>query len=310
MKKQFEILGSVFFLAAALGFACPVSAQPPAGGAVPGAAPEAVRSVLAQSDQEATLPADTRVEKDLAYGQNPLQKLDVYQPANAKNLPVIVMVHGGAWYMGNKVNGGVVGNKAAYFLNHGYVFVSVNYRLWPKASVLEQADDVAKALAFVQSKASTWGADESRVVLMGHSAGAQLVSLLSAAPELAHKAGAKPWLGTISLDSAVFDVPALLKQPHMGFYDRVFGPKVEFQKTCSPTFRLAAKPCPMLLVYSTLRDDAGPQNTAFAARAKSFGGRIEVLPLAMEHAPINRDLGLPGKYTEAVEAFLQSLTKH
>jgi hypothetical protein len=63
----------------------------------------------------------------------------------------------------------------------------------------------------------------------------------------------------------------------------------------------------ILLVYFTLRDDAAPQNKAFAAKVKKLGGRAELLPLDMQHSAINKELGLPGKYTEAVQTFLHSV---
>src|SRR2546423_1058088 len=49
-----------------------------------------------------TLPAGTVVERDLAYGSSPAQRLDVYRPSRADKAPVIFMVHGGAWMRGNK----------------------------------------------------------------------------------------------------------------------------------------------------------------------------------------------------------------
>jgi arylformamidase len=75
----------------------------------------------------------------------------------------------------------------------GYVLVSTNYRLLPAARPLEQAGDVARALALVQKQAPQWGADPKRLVLMGHSAGAHLAMLLHASPDMAAKAGAQRW---------------------------------------------------------------------------------------------------------------------
>jgi len=283
----------------------PSSSKVPAHGQSP--ANSSTTPASARSSDEAALPEGTTVRKDISFGQDALQKLDVYSPKSASKLPVIIMVHGGAWYTGNKVNGGVVGNKAAYFLDHGYVFVSINYRLWPKAHIPEQVQDLALALACVQKNASAWGGDGSKVILMGHSAGAHLISMLAAVPALAFKEGAHPWLATVSLDSAGFDLPALMQHPHEGFYDSVFGKQTEFRCHWSPTLRLTGKPYPILLVYSTARDDAAPQNQAFAAKVKKLGGRAELLPLDMQHAQIDKDLGLPGKYTEAVQRFLHSV---
>jgi alpha-beta hydrolase superfamily lysophospholipase len=86
--------------------------------------------------------------------------------------------------------------------------VSTNFRMLPQAEPLEQARDVGRALAAVQSRAAGWGADGSKVVLMGHSSGGHLVMLLNAAPVLARTVGAQPWRGAVSLDNPVVDAPA------------------------------------------------------------------------------------------------------
>ena len=121
------------------------------------------------------LPPGARAERDLAYGPAPAQKLDVYIPEGAKNAPILLMVHGGAWMLGDKGNSGVVANKARHWLPRGYIVVSPNYRMARPPNPLDQTEDVGRALAFVQANAASWGGDGSRVVLMGHSSGAHLV---------------------------------------------------------------------------------------------------------------------------------------
>ncbi|MBU6249022.1 MAG: alpha/beta hydrolase, partial [Xanthomonadaceae bacterium] len=59
----------------------------------------------------AELPAGTRVVRDVAYGPDALQRLDVYAPAGAHDAPVILMVHGGGWRRGDKAMSNVVANK-------------------------------------------------------------------------------------------------------------------------------------------------------------------------------------------------------
>ena len=118
------------------------------------------------------LPAGARVEEDLAYGPEPAQRLDAYLPAGRPTGAILVIVHGGGWAIGDKANPGVVAAKVAHWLPAGVVVVSVNYRLLPHAGVLQQADDVARAIAFVQKRAAVWQADPARLVVVGHSAGA------------------------------------------------------------------------------------------------------------------------------------------
>jgi len=265
---------------------------------------------LADDDPGGTivLPAGARVERDVAYGSTTEQKLDVYIPGGAAQAPLIFMVHGGAWMIGDKSHAGVVANKLSRWLPRGYILVSVNYRLVPRATPLEQADDVARALALVQQRAAGWGGDPRRVLVMGHSAGAHLVSLLAADAAIGAARGVGKVLGTVSLDSAAMDVVATMQAPHYGFFDTVFKADKSAWTQSSPLHRLASAPAaPMLLVCSSRRDNACAQNKAFAAKASGLGGRVSVLPVAMSHREINQDLGLAGEYSDAVDAFVKTL---
>lgn len=247
------------------------------------------------------------VRHDVAYGTSPKQSMDVYLPPAAHGAPVIVMVHGGAWMIGDKANRAVVEPKATHWTQAGYVFISVDYRLWPQASPLAQAGDVADALAYVQKHASEWGADPSRIVLMGHSAGAHLVALLSSSPALATARGASRWLGTVSLDSGAIDVPGIMASPHAGFYDRVFGKDPAGWREASPIDRLGRDSLPILLVCSSQRKESCPHNRAYAAKADGLGVQARVLPEPLSHGEINATLGEPGGYTGAVDGFLRGL---
>ncbi|MEP6720027.1 MAG: alpha/beta hydrolase [Variovorax sp.] len=246
---------------------------------------------------------------DLAYGPAPRQRMDVYLPARADRAPVLLVVHGGAWMIGNKALPQVVEQKFAHWVrDRGFILVSVNYRLVPEADPPTQAADVARALATVQQRAQSWGGDPSRVVLMGHSAGAHLVALLSARPALAAAQGAAPWRGTVVLDSAALDTAGLMQRPHLRFYDRAFGADPEVWRSASPTAQLSRGALPMLLVCSSQRrDDPCAQSRAFANKTIASGGRAEVLPQDLSHAQINAELGRPGAYTAAVDAFIASV---
>ena len=248
-----------------------------------------------------------QLQRDVAYGPDPAQRMDVYLPSNAHAAPVIVMVHGGAWMVGDKSSRGVVEPKASHFNDAGIAFVSVDYRLVPKVDPMAQAGDVADALAYMQQHAAAWGLDSSRIVLMGHSAGAHLVALLSSAPSLASAHHARRWLGTVSLDSGAIDVPAIMQGPHAVFYDRVFGSDPASWAQVSPMQRLQGDAVPILLVCSSMRLASCPHNRAYAAKAVSMGVKASVLPEPLTHAQINATLGEPGGYTAAVDAFLRGL---
>jgi arylformamidase len=217
------------------------------------------------------------------------------------------MVHGGAWAFGDKSNSQVHENKVARWVTRGFIFVSMNYPMIPESDPVQQADDVARAMAAAQASAAGWGGDPTRLILMGHSAGAHLVSLLNADPSRAVKLGVKPWLGTVSLDSGALDVPAIMQHEHFDFYDRAFGKDPAFWQAASPIDHLTKDGPPWLGVCNSNRPASCGPNRDYVAKAKTLDLRVEILGEPLRHGDINRELGKPGAYTEAVEAFMGSL---
>ena len=252
------------------------------------------------------LPAGARALRDVAYGDDPRQRFDVYLPARPQNAPILLFVHGGGWANGNKDNHGVVENKAAYWLPKGYILVSTNYRLRPDTAPLDQARDVARALAAVQQRAPGWNGDASRVLLMGHSAGAHLAALVGASSTLWREAGATAPRAVVSLDSGALDVPLTMKKPPLPrIYDTAFGRNPADWIAASPYHQLTRDAVPMLFVCSSRRRDACPQGRAMAEKAETLGVTMAVLPQDLSHAEVNRELGLPSAYTNAVDGFVQ-----
>lgn len=252
-----------------------------------------------------TYRARSKATGSVSYGKSPLQSFDVYVASKGKDAPVIFMVHGGGWKRGDKGMSGVVDNKFERWGPRGIVFMSANYRLLPEADPYVQAEDIAQALAKAQAEATRWGADPKRFVLMGHSAGAHLVALLAVSPEMLKKFGALPPVATVSLDSGTLNTVDTMEGRHFDLHDDAFGKDKTFWIKTSPWHALAEKPAPILSVCSTRRASACPQAEALAQKIKSYGGTGEVLRMDLSHGEINQGLGLPGGYTDAVEAFLR-----
>ncbi|MGE0332431.1 MAG: alpha/beta hydrolase [Ramlibacter sp.] len=268
-------------------------------------------ALLLAASSFTTLAQGTRVLRDVPYGADARQRFDVYLPARPAG-PVILLVHGGAWAFGDKASPDVLKNKLRHWVDGlGYVLVSTNYRLLPAARPLEQAGDVARALALVQKEAPQWGADPKRLVLMGHSAGAHLAMLLHSAPALVEQAGAQRWRVTVSLDSAALDVEQLMRAPHARLYDRAFGKDPAYWQAVSPYHQVSAPGAPaLLMVCSRLRDD-DPCGKAlhYEKKAAHFGHYITIWGRDLSHADINRQLGAPGMYTDLVTNWLTDALK-
>ena len=281
-----------------------------------------LRALIAQKQAAAApavLAAGVQRIADVPYGADPAQRMDVYVPtspttgtnslvASAVRAPVIIMVHGGGWRHGDKAMGRVVQEKVNRWVPKGFILISINYRMLPDAPVAVQERDVQAALMAAQQRAGTWGGDPSRFILMGHSAGSHLVALLNARAPQALREGAWPWLGTVSLDSAMMNVPARMRAPHLPLYDDAFGTDPAYWVAMSPLHQWTAGAPPMQMVCSAQRaDDPCQQSDAMARHVRNQGGRAEVLPQDLDHGEINAQLGLDSDYTRAVEAFMGSL---
>lgn len=259
-------------------------------------------------DANTSVPAGVQVMRDISYGNDPLQRFDVYLPAQVKaGTPVIFMVHGGGWRRGDKAMATVVENKVARWVSRGFIFVSANYRMLPQTDPVEQARDVARALAVAQQKAASWGGDPDKFIVMGHSAGAHLVALLGVSPAMASAAGARPWLATIPLDSAALDVVQIMERRHMRLYDPAFGKDQDYWRRASPYHQITQAGRPFLVVCSSRRSNSCPPAQAFVAKLASAGTQGSVLEERMTHKEINQLLGKDAAYTAAVEDFMRRL---
>jgi len=131
--------------------------------------------------------SSVRTQTDIAYGEQARQRLDIYAPPQAERLPVVIFWYGGAWTEGTKDNYRFVGTALA---ESGFVAVLPDYRLYPTASFPAFVEDGARAVAWVERHAETFGGDHTRIVLMGHSAGAHEAAMLTLAPKYLAAAGA------------------------------------------------------------------------------------------------------------------------
>ncbi|MBV8513544.1 MAG: alpha/beta hydrolase [Xanthobacteraceae bacterium] len=115
--------------------------------------------------------AAVKVTADVAYGSDPRQKLDVYQPAGAAE-HVLVYIPGGGFVAGDKnLDGVFYVNLGNYFASHGILTIVANYRLAPAHAWPAGAQDVAGAVAWARANAKSFGGDPARIVLFGQSAG-------------------------------------------------------------------------------------------------------------------------------------------
>lgn len=147
----------------------------------------------------ATVSTDTyRQFADLPYGDKHRQKLDVYMPSQtlgnkalvAGASPMVVFFYGGSWSSGDRADYRFVGEALAA---QGIVAVVADYRLSPEVRYPVFLQDSALATRWAFDNAQKYGADPTRIFVMGHSAGAYNAAMLALD---------KRWLGGVGLNPA------------------------------------------------------------------------------------------------------------
>lgn len=259
-------------------------------------------------------PDTQRYRSDVADSTPDLVSLDVYRRPGATGCPVIIWVHGGGWRDGDKV-GRAIETKRAFAGELGAVLVSVNYRLvtpvgdvrWPL-----MGDDVAAAVAWVFDHATELGVDPQRVALMGHSAGAHLVSIVATNPPLLEGFGASraDLRCVVSLDTAAFLI-ADDDRSASPLFLAAFGDDPTTLADASPTVQAQEHPegIPDFLVVTRGSPARVAESEDFAAAVSAGGAQAQVVDAdGYTHNEVNTELGVPGELvvTPPTRDFLQA----
>lgn len=227
--------------------------------------------------------------RNVPYGPDARQRLDVYGAPGVANAPVAVFVHGGAFVRGQKdVTDEVYANVPRYFARHGWLGINVEYRLAPEAVFPEGAYDVDRALQCVRRHAQGWGGDPSRVVLIGHSAGGAHAATFALDPDVSPAAG--PGLSALVLIGARVRADARPDNPNADAVRAYFGMNESRYEQRSPVTHAACATMPVLVAVAQF------ENPHLAEYGREFFDR-----LSHRAGPPDRFLTLVGhNHTSAV----------
>lgn len=256
-----------------------------------------------------------KIRRDVQYGKEFRQDLDVYSPVQTPKggAPAIVFLHGGGWRIGNK---SMHIDKGGKYAENGVVFVSVNYRLAPEAMHPKQIQDAAAAFAWVHKHATEIGADPDRIYIMGHSAGAHLVDLLGTNERFLAEQGLslKDVKGVISLDTASLNLidRAAEKSPEgqmmSGMIKGAFGTDATVLADASPlnAVKNGKQYPPFLMFCSNRRMTCMGQHKVFAEALTKVGGTVTVKPVPLSHSEISQHAGQPASEVwQGIMAFVK-----
>lgn len=278
----------------------------------------------AQVETAPVAPLQEQIVRDVRYATTEgvaakAQSLDIYVPATPGPHPVMVMVHGGGWRLGDKANRAMWKDKAPHFNDEGWVYISINYRLSNGEGVPAHpahVQDVAKALAWVHDHAMEYRGDPERMFLMGHSSGAHLAALVSTDERRLAAEGKKLSIikGTVCLDTAGYDIDKYLAEMEptrtaVALYTNAFGTTRAGWRDASPRHHVAQGKDipPMLLMHTQGREEVARLSAEMVAALRLADVPATAIHAAdKNHSGINACVGQAGDpYTDLIMQFLQ-----
>ena len=239
-------------------------------------------------------------------------KVDIHAPITVKNqgffkpgkkAPVLLYVHGGGWIKGSREKSYKLDR---FTTSRGWMLVSIDYRPVPKTNIDGQVKDVVHSINWVRRNISRYGGDAKRIVIMGHSAGSHLVSMVAA-----KRLGGK-LRGVIANDVQAYDMIAYggMRGSLPRVYAAAFGNNLDNWIRWSPVTYIRRASAggfpPFMIMYSGSNYERRKTlANGFAADLKAKGTRVTLFNgRRYSHGSIASTIGTSAEVTRAVERFL------
>jgi len=258
----------------------------------------------------AGIDAATRVTRDLSYGPDERNRLDLFVRDGAADAPVFVFVHGGGFVMGDKHAEGspFYSNVGDFAARQGWVGVTVTYRLAPAHKFPAGAEDLALVVRWLRDNVARYGGDPDRIVLSGQSAGAAHV-----ASYVAHKrfhVAERGGIAGAAMMSGIYDT---LNTTPNDFHRAYYGEERAAWGPAAMQAGLISSEIPLLFTVSEL--DPMDFQVAAARLAGEWGAAKGEFPplqrlLGHNHLSPATSLGSPEREVEELLAeFVERVTR-
>lgn len=243
--------------------------------------------------------ANVKVTRDIAYGPDAANKLDVFTSGTATGKTVVVYVHGGGFERGDKRPSGspFYDNIMLWLTRQGMVGVNMNYRLAPKNTWPAAHEDMAAVVRWVQQNITQYGGDPNRVALWGQSAGASLIAGYLSHPQFWGPNGH-------GIKAAVM---------HSGFYENdrgesaYFGTDPKELAERSATEGLKKVTIPMLMSHTEVDLPDAIREADAAKKALCDAGRCPIYAVFKDHSHISQGYSIGTPDTSVSGPVLQVL---
>ncbi|KAL4577363.1 hypothetical protein LXL04_013472 [Taraxacum kok-saghyz] len=235
----------------------------------------------------------THVRRSVMYGDQPRNRLDLFLPKDKDGLkPVVVFVTGGAWMIGYKGLGALLGLPLA---DRDIMVASLDYRNYPQGTISDMVEDVSQGISFVCKNIAEYGGDPNRIYVMGQSAGAHISSYVILRQAIKESKGeAISW--SVSQIKAYFGLSGVYNLPPLvdhfdgrGFHRSIFLTMMEGEESLqhfSPeilindlSFGNAVSILPHFVLFHGTADASIPPDASvsFVESLKRVGVRSELI---------------------------------
>jgi acetyl esterase/lipase len=227
-------------------------------------------------------PGVRRVGRDIPYGEDPRQRMDILAPtaSRADPWPTLVFFYGGGWDSGMRTQYG----WAAHALSaRGFVVVVPDYRLVPQVHFPAFIEDAAAATAAAGAIAARYGGDPAHLGVIGHSAGAHLAMMIALDRRYMAAAGAPNLIRAAAGLAGPYDFLPLDVSSSIN----AFGRTPDLTLTQPVTFVRPDAP-PLWLGHGTKDEVVHAEDTTILCeRMRAVGGRCEAkLYEGLNHADL------------------------
>jgi acetyl esterase/lipase len=209
--------------------------------------------------------------RNLHYGREPCQALDIYLPADGFRGTQMVFLHGGSWQSGHKDEYAYLGAALAAF---GISCAVVGYRLFPQVRYPQFVEDVAHAVSWLRRDGLRYGFSDAPVYLMGHSAGAHIACMMAMDERYREIAGleADSVAGVIGL-SGVYRFRPETSQ----VYRDIFSCAQDDFEAVKPINYVGKDKVPLLMLHGEADDVIGIRNAQQMLEAARQAGQRAIL---------------------------------
>lgn len=256
---------------------------------------------------------DVDVDRDLSYGPDGRQRLDLFAPEDAADgRPVLVFVHGGNFVGGDKTDaeGTYYDNVGYWAARRGFIGVPMTYRLAPEHQWPAGTRDVGAAVDWLRGNVDRWGGDPTRIVLAGASAGAVHVATYVAGRGGGSGAGNGSGVCGAALISGIYEAAAFGNRsvlcPYLG----------DDEQTWAPASTLADLPClgvPLRIAVAEFDPPSYHEQALLAINALACrGGRLPHVAYVAGHNHLTEihHLGAEPSVLDAhLESFIRFATR-